>query len=224
MDLSFTMVITADGSPTLYIPELKEHYHSVNGAVAESMHVFIRNGLDFMKPSRKCLSILEVGMGTGLNVCLTFHHRAGLEISYTALEPFPLNEAVLKQLNYSKWVDRQIFSAVHQSEWNTTLSMSEKYQKFSLTKLKTTVQNFHAKRKFDLIYYDAFAPHAQPELWTEAVFSKLFSMTSEGGALVTYCAKGSVRRALVACGFTLESLPGAAGKREMTRAKKLHYR
>lgn len=223
-------VITLDNSPTLFNPDLNEHYHSVNGAVSESMHVFIKNGLGYMRSHRKALSILEVGMGTGLNICLTLKHAGNSEISYIALEPFPLNESVWKGLNYDAWVHRNMFEAVHELEWGLasriasplwgTKGVTTHKAVHSLKKLKTTIQNFQPEETFDLIYYDAFAPQVQPELWTEDIFSKIFNITNEGGALVTYCAKGSVKRALSASGFAVESLPGAPGKREMVRAVK----
>ncbi len=217
-------VITLDNSPTLFVPRLNEHYHSVNGAVAESLHVFIKNGFEYVRSRKKTgncqapMTILEVGMGTGLNVCLTMKHAGDAEISYTALEPFPLDESVWKKLNYDAWVDRKVFEEVHECEWNVSRRMT-----YAFKKLKTTIQNFQPAdhqitEKFDLIYFDAFAPSVQPELWTEDIFSKLFRMANEGGALVTYCAKGSVKRALKSSGFIVESLPGAPGKREMVRA------
>lgn len=232
------LITTLDSSPTLFVPAFNEYYHSVNGAVTESMHVFIRNGLDYMREKTKHVNILEIGMGTGLNVCLTLKHAGDAEISYTAMEPFPLDETVWKELNYDAWIDRKAFEAVHRVKWSGSHRMTASHpMTFTFKKLQTTLQNFQAPgrrshqaigsrqmaemtEKFDLIYFDAFAPDVQPELWTEAIFSKIFQMTNESGALVTYCAKGSVKRALKASGFAVESLPGAPGKREMVRGVK----
>jgi len=212
---------TLDGSPTLFVPALNEHYHSVNGAVSEAVHVFIKNGLDFIRSQRiKPVRILEAGMGTGLNVCLTFHHAHELHIDYTAIEPYPLDESVWKTLNYDEWINRKIFEAVHEAEWERSHPLTG-FHPVILKKLKTTLRDFHTEEKFDLIYYDAFAPNVQPELWSTEIFAKIYGMMNDGGALVTYCAKGSVKRALKTVGFKVESLPGAVGKREMTRAHKI---
>ena len=215
---------TLDNSYTIFVPEFNEHFHSVNGAVSESIHVFIRNGLDFIRNSGlvgqgHAISILEVGLGTGLNVCLTHQHSNDLQIEYTALEPFPLDEPVWRALNYEEWINMGIFTSVHESEWGIRNRMTAGLS-LSLMKLKTTLQDFNSTEKFDLIYFDAFAPAVQPEIWDEETFTKLFHNTNDGGALVTYCAKGSVKRALSSSGFTVETLPGAAGKREMVRAVK----
>lgn len=214
------LIQTRDGSHTLYIPELKEHYHSRHGAVSESLHVFIQQGLNFAKTKFPNIRLLEVGMGTGLNAALTYLHAQDVELHYTALEPFPPDAVLVKALDYGQWVDEKMFTALHELPFDAEKSFSPS---FHFKKLKTSLQDFETDEKFQLIYYDAFAPHAQPELWTEELFRKLFALTTDGGIVVTYCAKGDVKRALKASGFTVQTLPGAPGKREMVRAIKLNY-
>lgn len=208
---------TRDGSPTLFVPELNEHYHSLHGAVTESQHVFIKNGLHFALEKFPKINLLEVGLGTGLNACLTFAHSHASEIQYTALEPFPPETSLLKTLNYGTWVDEKLLHAIHALPFDTECSYSSL---FHFRKLKIRIEDFQTDAQFELIYYDAFAPHAQPELWDEPVFKKIFHLITPGGVLVTYCAKGDVKRALKASGFLVQTLPGAPGKREMVRAVK----
>ncbi|HXH18536.1 MAG TPA: tRNA (5-methylaminomethyl-2-thiouridine)(34)-methyltransferase MnmD, partial [Chitinophagales bacterium] len=163
--------------------------------------------------------ILEVGLGTGLNACLTFAHAGESEIHYTALEPFPLENIVLDELNYGAWIDRKLFAALHDAVWNVSRPVAGNHSG-SFKKLKISIEDFRTDEKFNLVYFDAFAAHVHPELWTEKIFSKIFQMLDKGGALVTYSAKGSVKRALKSCGFVVETLPGAPGKREMVRASR----
>lgn len=211
------LIKTRDGSHTIFIPELKEHYHSRHGAVRESLYVYIQHGLDFAKEKFPQINLLEVGMGTGLNAALTFQHTNDVEVHYTALEPFPPDAALVKSLDYRKWVDEMLFNALHELPFDEEKLFSPC---FHFKKLKTAIQDFETGEKFHLVYYDAFAPHAQPELWTGAIFSKVFQLMNKEGVLVTYCAKGDVKRALQASGFTVQTLPGAPGKREMVRAIK----
>ncbi|GAB5557655.1 MAG: tRNA (5-methylaminomethyl-2-thiouridine)(34)-methyltransferase MnmD [Schleiferiaceae bacterium] len=215
---------TKDGSKTLYIEALDEHYHSFHGALQESLHVFIKYGLH--DSTAQPLRILEVGLGTGLNALLTcvesiVNYKGEREISYVSLEAYPLIEEEWKATEYEGISDlaegATLYEEIHTSPWEQPVELTPG---FTLTKHKTKLQDFETSQRFDLIYYDAFAPSAQPELWTEEVFEKLYAMTAPGGFLVTYCAKGQVKRNMKAAGFTVEALPGPPGKREMTRATK----
>ncbi len=215
---------TKDGSKTLYIEALDEHYHSFHGALQESLHVFINYGL--YDCTAQPLRILEVGLGTGLNALLTcvesiVNDKGEREISYDSLEAYPLIEEEWKATGYEDIFDLAegaiLYEKIHISPWGQPVELAPG---FTLTKHKTKWQDFETAQHFDLIYYDAFAPSAQPELWTEEVFEKLYRMTAPGGFLVTYCAKGQVKRNMKAAGFAVEALPGPPGKREMTRATK----
>lgn len=220
------VIQTGDGSHSLYVEELNEHYHSIHGAIQESKHVFIEAGLKYATPVQ--LSILEIGLGTGLNALLTILENRQLQksIDYTALEAFPVSPDVVSQLNYvnllvneihTKEKVQQYFEAIHASDWESNVQLEEK---FGLCKIKNKLQEVVFSKCFDLIYFDAFGPTAQPEMWTEDVFSKLWKSLNENGMLVTYCAKGNVKRSLKKIGFTVETLQGPPGKREMIRAKK----
>jgi len=215
---------TADGSSTLYNSLLDEHYHSIHGALNESVHVFIRKGfLDFIDlfKTLKNINILEIGFGTGLNCILTFIENLKLNISlnYTSLEPFPLEMEIIDKLDFnlnSRQLDA--FRLIHQSLWGKPFDINKQ---FSLEKYKLELKDFNADKFYDIIYFDAFAPSKQPELWKVDVFSKLFNLTSNNGVLVTYCAKGQVRRNLEKVGYFVERLDGPPGKREMIRASKV---
>lgn len=220
------VIITKDGSHSIEIPELQVLYHSVHGAIQESLHVFIDAGLKHWlsrHPSSNEWTIFEMGFGTGLNALLTVIEAASLyrKIIYETVEAFPLEAAIIDQLNYCQALQRPdlqpVFQLLHQGAWNEPVVITDR---FTLKKVNTSLINYSTDRPVDLIYYDAFAPNAQPELWTEAVFQQLFAMLAPGGMLVTYCSKGSVRRAMQAAGFTVEKLPGPPGKREMLRAGK----
>lgn len=219
------IILTKDGSNTVSIPEMKVTYHSVHGAIQESQHVFITAGLHASgsltrhEPS----NILEIGFGTGLNVILTAIEAEKSENSfyYVALEPYPLNDEEIVSLNYCELLERkdlqEDFIKMHQCEWGKSIVMTEN---LLLHKSNHSVQTFEHKTPFHLIYFDAFAPSAQPELWTKEVFEKLYKLLIPEGILVTYCSKGDVRRAMQAAGFIIEKLPGPPGKREMLRAIK----
>jgi len=218
-------VITADGSHTLYVPELKEYYHSVYGAINESLHIFIRAGLRKIIDRKDELNILETGFGTGLNAFLTCMEADAekKKVSYTSLEPDPVPEQTWSTLNYPDHFSsadyRPVFRKLHNSEWNKEEVISHF---FTLLKLRMKMEDVQLPgKKFDLVYHDAFGPDVQPELWTTNIFIKLFNSMATGGILVTYSAKGEVRRVLQQCGFGVERLPGPQGKRHMTRAIKL---
>lgn len=207
---------TEDGSHTLYLPEIDETYHSTHGAVNESRHVFLRAGFDCCpKPE---LYVLEVGFGTGLNAYLTaLESECKSLVHYYTVEKFPLAEAAWSQLNFAARCggDEALFQAIHAAAWGCDVELSPK---FHLQKIEADFTCLSLHKQFDLIYYDAFSPEKQPELWTEAIFEKLYALTSKGGILTTYCAKGSVRRAMQAAGFAVERILGPKGKREMLRA------
>jgi tRNA U34 5-methylaminomethyl-2-thiouridine-forming methyltransferase MnmC len=214
------IIITADGSHTFYVPELKEHFHSIHGAIQESNHVFIRNGL--FKCNKQKLVVLETGFGTGLNVLLTLLHKGEREIRYFSLEKYPLSANEYNRLNYPDLIPgntQSLFLTIHQCEWNKE---AEIVPGFLLTKLQADLTDFSFKHLpcFDLIYFDAFAPGKQPEMWSEPVFSKIAEHTSQGGIFVTYCTQGEVRRTLTRAGFFMQRIPGPPGKKEMLFGEK----
>ncbi|GAO42009.1 tRNA (5-methylaminomethyl-2-thiouridine)(34)-methyltransferase MnmD [Flavihumibacter petaseus] len=214
--------VTGDGSPTVAVPSLQVSYHSRHGAIQESMHVFIHAGLDpVLQQTTGTISILEMGFGTGLNALLTAIAAPDRMISYEACEKFPLEDDLVRSLNYCQLLERNdmetLFLQLHQSPWEKPVAITPR---FTLVKHQVALENFAPQQVFNLIYFDAFAPAAQPELWTTAIFSKLYASLEEEGILVTYCSKGDVRRAMTAAGFTVEKLKGPPGKREMVKAVK----
>jgi len=220
--LNARLILSEDGSHTLRVDELNENYHSHKGAIRESLHVFIEMGLyQFDKNQR--ISVLEVGFGTGLNALLTCLSNHCGEIEYHTLETNILPESLTSQLNYPDLIEdsraAQVFAAIHQSPWDQKSSITEN---FHLFKWNLAVQEIGSikPKPFDLIYYDAFAPHAQPELWTADIWKLIASVLKSGGTLVTYCAKGQVRRDMQTAGLMVERLQGPPGKREMLRATK----
>jgi tRNA U34 5-methylaminomethyl-2-thiouridine-forming methyltransferase MnmC len=216
------IIETADGSHSLYNENLHETYHSTHGAWQESMHVFISQGFHQQINLKKTISILEIGFGTGLNALLTAIESQKHEVAtaYTTLETYPLPATVFEKLNYSgeHAVLQKLLMDLHHAVWEQSTFI---HPFFSITKHEVPVQRFTPGEKFDLIYYDAFGPPAQPEMWTPEIFIALYDMMHPGGCLVTYCAKGQVRRDLQHAGFMVERLPGPPGKREMLRASKL---
>lgn len=214
------LVITADGSHSVSVPALKVTYHSVHGAIQESMHVYIEVGLNYLFANGlfKEVRILEMGFGTGLNAFLTAIEAENLKqkIYYTAVEQSPLGVDIVTTLNYPAHLGHeQLFKQIHDCNWGEDLWLSEY---FTLRKENVTLQDFIPAERFHLIYYDAFAPAAQPELWTKEIFEKLLILLHHSGILVTYCSKGDVRRAMQTAGFTVKKLPGPPGKREILRA------
>ena len=219
------IIITTDGSHSISVPDLNVAYHSIHGAVRESLHVFINAGLiesrlfDYTGVHK----ILEVGFGTGLNALLTLieadKHKN--RIYYTGIELDPLTEEEIHQLNYCEHLNmpeyQSLFEKMHTSGWEEMFEISDYLR---LTKIKCNLLDYSSEEQVSLIYYDAFAPNAQPELWTKEVFEKMYSILQPGGILVTYCSKGDVRRAMIAAGFKVEKLPGPPRKREMLRARK----
>ncbi|MDO5663774.1 MAG: tRNA (5-methylaminomethyl-2-thiouridine)(34)-methyltransferase MnmD [Bacteroidia bacterium] len=215
--------ITKDGSHTLFVPELNEHYHSTHGAIQESMHVFIDAGLRHCTKSE--IKVLEIGFGTGLNAFLTLleAEKTSKKIDFTSLELYPIPLVDTKKLNYAELMDtsaKNVFNELHKADWGKWNQIT---LYFSLLKLKTDFSNpsnFHTESKYDVIFFDAFAPDKQPEMWTQDIFDKIYSISAENGILTTYCAKGVVRRMLQTAGFSVERLSGPPGKREMLRAEK----
>lgn len=208
--------ITKDGSSTLYSAQFDQHYHSVHGAVQESQHVFLEMGLAECQQNRP-IRLLEMGFGTGLNALMTAM-QAAMPVHYLSLEAFPISPAQQSELNYGKLLQaEQLFESLHAAAWNTSVEITPT---FTLEKREELLKDFEGTTQIDLVYWDAFAPGAQPELWTEEVFHSVLSWMNPGGILTTYCAKGDVRRAMIAAGFEVEKVPGPPGKREMLRARR----
>lgn len=205
---------TADGSQTLRHPLSGEAYHSSNGALAESMHIFIGNGLALCPKGH--IHILEAGFGSGLNAWLTLKYAAqhGLTIEYDAIELYPVGMATVRRLQYA---EDPAFVRLHEAPWNERASISDT---FTLRKTEADLAAAAFDTTYDLVYFDAFAPDAQPELWSPEIFRKIYDYLAPEGALVTYSAKGDVKRALRSAGFSVARLPGAPGKRHMLRAVK----
>lgn len=205
--------LTADGSHTLFIPEMDEHYHSVNGAVQESRHVFIEAGLHHLE--RKEIVVLEIGFGTGLNAFLTLldaevHQR---KIHYYSVELYPLDMDVIESLNYGEMIcagRKDVFQALHQAEWNVAVQVTDF---FGLHKIQGDSNTCALPDRIDLVYFDAFAPDKQPEMWNQEIFNRLYARMTGGGVLTTYCAKGVVRRMMKEAGYSVERIPGPPGKR-----------
>jgi tRNA U34 5-methylaminomethyl-2-thiouridine-forming methyltransferase MnmC len=215
------IINTEDGSHTIYVTELNEHYHSVHGAVQESTFIFLNNGLDECKADP--LSILEIGFGTGLNALLTaMRCKTGDRIiHYTSIEKYPLKDVIINALNHYKFVGeegKKLFHLIHSSPWNQSIEI---FKNFYLEKIENDFTKIHLQGKYDLIYFDAFGPDKQPEMWTKELFSGIAAATNKDGILVTYSAKGEVKRSLKACGFDVALLPGPPGKRQMIRAVKI---
>lgn len=215
------IIITSDGSTTIHLPEWNEQYHSKHGAIQEAKHVFIKNGLDVVAKNE--IAILEIGFGTGLNAFITFLEIQNTlkRINYTGVEAYPVAFNEIEKLNYVSELKaddfQKYFEKIHTSKWEESVEISKD---FSLKKEEKKFEEIQNENEFDLIYFDAFGARVQPELWTESIFEIMFKALKEEGVLVTYSAKGSVRRAMQAVGFTVERLPGPPGKREMLRATK----
>lgn len=221
-----TVITTADGSKTIQIEDWNEHYHSIHGALQEAKHVYIKQGLEgFLErhPNQNHINILEIGFGTGLNAMLTAIDEQASQktIVYHGLEAYPVSNDELKALDYASLMDSnsQIFDQLHAAPWNEESVISKH---FILKKRQEFFSDLKDINTFDVIYFDAFGPRVQPELWTISIFKIMYSAMRFDGVLVTYSAKGSVRRAMQDVGFLVERLPGPPGKREMLRATKIH--
>ena len=213
------LVFTNDGSHSLFVPEINECYHSRHGSIVEAEHVFIRNGL--LAENKKQFNILEVGFGTGLNALLTAQKakQKNIVVNYYGIELYPVSIANYTKLNFCELIgiDNSELLKLHECNWETENKI---HDFFKLTKNKITLENYTSNTKFDIIYFDAFSPEKQPQLWTAEIFKNMHNLLKEDGFLVTYCAKGIVRRTLKAVGFEVISLDGPPGKRQMTRANK----
>lgn len=212
---------TKDGSHTFYVPNLNEHYHSTNGAITESKHIFIEAGLNVT--TKNSPSVFELGFGTGLNAYLTLLESYRFEtIYYETVEPFPFELSEIAEINYPDLLhvnekNRKLFDQLHSAPWNNPIRLTEQ---FVIHKIPKDIQNYSSEKKFDLIYFDAFGPDKQPDLWTQEIFDKMYAILLPQGILTTYSAKGTVKRMLLRAGFSIEGLPGPPGKREITRAIK----
>ncbi|MEP0211831.1 MAG: tRNA (5-methylaminomethyl-2-thiouridine)(34)-methyltransferase MnmD [Cellulophaga sp.] len=215
------IITTGDGSKTIQIEDWNEQYHSIHGAVQEAYHVFIKHGLSLFKDEP--VSILEIGFGTGLNAIITALEafKSNLTINYTGVEAYPVSLEEVSQLNYIEQLNAKesadVFAKMHKVEWEVSNTILPNFQ---LLKRKQDFLEITDKATYNLIYFDAFGARVQPELWTETVFKIMYNALKTNGVLVTYAAKGSVRRAMLAVGFKVERLPGPPGKREMLRATK----
>ena len=212
---------TADGSYTLFVPELDEHYHSVKGALTESEHIFINMGLKHSSaPSPR---ILEIGFGTGLNAFLTSleAEKDNRSIFYTTIEKYPLDMETIKLLDYPELIapeESKLFYSIHNAGWNSPQTISGN---FTIEKIEGDFTEYRFRNGYDIIYFDAFAPEKQPEMWSQTLFNNLYEILNYDGILTTYCAKGAVRRMLQEAGFIVERLPGPpGGKREILRGTK----
>ena len=217
------IIVTKDGSTTIYFPEINETYHSKFGAILESTHVFIDMGLKLFS-DKKQISILEVGFGTGLNAILTIiaSQKTNQIVNYVGVEAFPVAADELLQMNFIEQLNNQIsqelFSELHLSSWNKKTALTPI---FSLTKRMQFFQEINDNNAFDLIYFDAFGFRVEPDLWSKEIFEKMYNALKINGILVTYACRSSIKNDMIAIGFKVEKLPGAPGKREMLRATKV---
>jgi len=216
---SISILTTGDGSQTLFSQQFDEIYHSRNGALTESQHVFVQHGL--MNVNKPFIKVFEVGFGTGLNALLCAHYaqQNGIKVEYTGVELYPVEDTIANQLSYHEaLIDCPIETAVlHKAPWSERVAITPN---FTLLKIQQSFVDVQLFEIYDVIFFDAFAPEKQPELWDLSVFQKCFSMLREGGVLTTYCAKGYVKRNMQEAGFRVEKVPGPPGKREMLVALK----
>ncbi|MBE9576785.1 tRNA (5-methylaminomethyl-2-thiouridine)(34)-methyltransferase MnmD [Flavobacterium proteolyticum] len=215
------IIITDDGSTTIRIPDWDENYHSTHGAIQEAKHVFIKNGLNLFQ-KQDSISILEIGFGTGLNTFITFLETLTKDkVNYVGVEAYPISEEEIAQMNYVSELEAEkyqdVFNKMHSCDWESQQKITEN---FLLTKRKQFFHDIEDKNQYDLIYFDAFGFPLQPELWSEAIFKKMFDALLPKGTLVTYACRSSIKNAMLSVGFSIEKLPGAPGKREMLRATK----
>ena len=218
------IITTNDGSTTIHLPELNESYHSKHGAIQEAYHVFIKNGLSLFEG--KSVSILEIGFGTALNSFITYLEakKSNQIIDYVGVEAYPVAVEEALQMNYVKELNANqeavIFKNMHETVWEEKKAISDD---FSLTKRQQLFQEINDEDAYNLIYFDAFGFRVQPELWSVEVFQKMYNALKINGVIVTYACRSSIKNAMIECGFKVEKLPGAPGKREMLRAKKINF-
>ena len=215
------IIQTHDGSTTIHIEQWDECYHSKFGAIQEAQHVFIKNGLSLFE--NKTISILEIGFGTGLNAFITFleSQKLNQSIDYVGVEAYPVSPEEVLLMNYVPALraenERGVFDKMHECNWEEQIILRND---FVFTKRNQFFQDINDLEKFDLIYFDAFGYRVQPELWSTAIFEKMYKALKPNGILVTYAARGVIKRSMVEVGFTVEKLAGPPGKREMFRASK----
>ena len=217
--MTIELMTTKDGSHSLYRPDLDEHYHSVFGALQESRHIFIQNG--FSAVPKKHLQIFELGFGTGLNALLTWFKSFEEQkcVKYYSIEKYPLPAGITAQLNYPLFLSHEsleIFETMHNSEWDIDVDLGH----FTLHKIHADILDIDIPKGNDLVYFDAFSPDKEPMLWSEVIFQDIYDSMNEGGVLITYCAKGEVRRKLQSTGFKVEKLSGPPGKMHILQAVK----
>lgn len=218
-------ITTSDGSHSLYLPDMNETYHSSHGALTESKHIFVEAGLQHYlnKHSIGPINVLEIGFGTGLNMLLAMRYAMEnkVSLSCTSLEPYPLEQEIYGQLNYASLLaDEQAseqFLSLHHAKWAEPVELNEF---FHLEKREERLEDFQPQEAFDLVFFDAFAPSKQAELWTYEILEKTVGHMAASAVLVTYCARGQFKRDLAALGLEVETLPGPPGKKEMVRATK----
>jgi len=217
------IIITKDGSHSINISNTNITYHSKYGAIQESKHVYIEAALKQLLNQKSCINIFEMGFGTGLNTLLTLIEAENnrQKIYYETVEEFSLEKEFFEKLNYCEQLQRQDlqlpFLQLHNCDWQKEISLTSF---LDFKKTNTSLQNYIFNKTFDIIFYDAFAPRAQPELWTTEIFIKLFDALFQNGLLITYCSKSDVQRAMQAAGFVVQKLPGPLYKREILRAIK----
>lgn len=216
-----SIILTEDGSHSIVMPQLNVSYHSRHGALQESKHIFIEAGLKEVLKKKNDIAVFEMGFGTGLNALLTLIETENISVNiyYETAELYPVDNSIASQLNYTDALSRNDmhpqFMLMHECAWGATCAISGK---FTLYKRNENIEQVVLTNKFDIVYFDAFDPVAQPGLWTTGVFRKLFNVMNEGGLLLTYCSKVVVRRAMEEAGFSVEKIPGPKGKREIVRA------
>ena len=216
------LIVTSDGSHTFFVPIINEQYHSIHGAVTESIHIFINSGL--LQCKKREINVLEIGFGTGLNAYLTLLSVLdnGFKVNYYSVEKYPLTQVEYEQLNYAAKIksgNESFFIELHECKWGENVKITPD---FSLFKIHTDARNLELEEYpfFDVIYFDAFAPDKHPDLWNEDIYNKIYNHSNPNAIFVTYCAKGVVRRSLQQVGFKVERIPGPPGKKEMIRAIK----
>ena len=217
------IILTSDHSHSIAIPAMNVTYHSTHGAIQESMHVFIEAGLNHIAVGKDQISILEMGFGTGLNALLSIAEaeKKQQKIYYETIEADPLEANIYTLLNYCEQLKRPdlqpLFELLHRCAWNTVIEITPY---FSFRKNIASLVDFSTEQQFNIIYFDAFAPEVQPELWTTDVFKKLYEWMEAGSVLTTYCSKSIVRKAMAEAGLTVTKIPGPPHKREIVRALK----
>ncbi len=219
--MKFKIINTSDKSDTIFNSKYNESYHSTYGARSESTHVFIETGLNYCQ--LKSIKIFEVGFGTGLNTILTYIEsiKRNLKVEYTAIELFPVDLEIINQLNYTEFLSvdqKDVYSKLHTCKWNENVKISES---FTFQKTNSNFNNYIFSNKYDIIYFDAFAPDKQPEMWSTKNFAKIYEALNKQGILTTYSSKGIVKNNLRSAGFKVSRLPGPIGKRHILRAEKL---